>query len=51
MLFKDLLLIEPLLRALETEGTLPPIQEQAIPVSSAAIFGCAQTTVKLPLLP
>src|SRR5436309_1831319 len=47
MSFKDLLLIDPLLRALEAEGyTKPtPIQEQAIPVVLAGrdILGCAQT--------
>ncbi|MDB5230823.1 MAG: box helicase [Chitinophagaceae bacterium] len=47
MTFKDLKLIEPLLRALESEGyTEPtPIQEQAIPVilQQKDLQGCAQT--------
>lgn len=47
MLFKDLLLIEPLLRALETEGyeRPTPIQEQAIPtvLQRRDLLGCAQT--------
>jgi len=47
MLFKELSLIEPLLRALETEGyeQPTPIQEQAIPVvlSKRDLLGCAQT--------
>ncbi|GAB4500451.1 MAG: hypothetical protein OHK0019_38950 [Saprospiraceae bacterium] len=47
MLFKDLLLIEPLLRALETEGyeRPTPIQEQAIPpvLQRCDLLGCAQT--------
>ncbi len=47
MLFKELELIEPILKALETEGyTNPtPIQEQAIPSALAGkdILGCAQT--------
>lgn len=47
MLFKELELIEPILKALETEGyTNPtPIQEQAIPAALAGkdILGCAQT--------
>ncbi len=47
MLFKDLNLIDPLLRALETEGyTQPtPIQEQAIPIvlQQRDLLGCAQT--------
>ena len=46
MLFKELELIEPILKALETEGyTNPtPIQEQAIPSALAGkdILGCAQ---------
>ena len=47
MLFKDLPLIEPILRALATEGyTHPtPIQEKAIPsiLQKRDLFGCAQT--------
>jgi ATP-dependent RNA helicase RhlE len=47
MLFKDLPLIEPILKALETEGyTQPtPIQEQAIPIvlQRRDLLGCAQT--------
>jgi len=47
VLFKDLKLIEPILKALETEGyTKPtPIQEQAIPLALAGndLLGCAQT--------
>lgn len=47
MLFKELELIEPILKALETEGyTNPtPIQEQAIPSALAGkdVLGCAQT--------
>ncbi|MCC6283424.1 MAG: DEAD/DEAH box helicase [Saprospiraceae bacterium] len=47
MLFKELSLIEPLLRALETEGyeQPTPIQEQAIPIVLARqdLLGCAQT--------
>ena len=47
MLFKDLNLIEPILRALNTEGysTPTPIQEQSIPVALAGrdLLGCAQT--------
>lgn len=47
MLFKDLLLIEPLLRALETKGyeRPTPIQEQAIPpvLQRRDLLGCAQT--------
>ncbi len=47
MLFKDLSLIEPLLRALETEGyeSPTPIQEQAIPpvLEGRDLLGCAQT--------
>ena len=47
MLFKDLNLIEPILRSLETEGyTIPtPIQEKAIPIALAGkdLLGCAQT--------
>lgn len=47
MLFKDLNLIEPILRALQTEGytTPTPIQEQAIPIvlQKTDLLGCAQT--------
>ncbi len=47
MLFKDLQIIEPILRALQEEGyTKPtPIQEKAIPfiLSSRDLLGCAQT--------
>ena len=47
MLFKDLNLIEPILRALNTEGysTPTPIQEKSIPVALAGrdLLGCAQT--------
>ena len=47
MLFKDLQLIEPILKALETEGySAPtPIQEKAIPVvlTGKDLLGCAQT--------
>ena len=47
MLFQDLKLIEPILRALKTEGyTNPtPIQEQAIPIilQNKDLLGCAQT--------
>ncbi|MCK9423422.1 MAG: DEAD/DEAH box helicase [Bacteroidales bacterium] len=47
MSFKDLLLIEPLLLALKTEGySIPtPIQEKAIPVvlQRKDLLGCAQT--------
>ncbi len=47
MLFKDLNLIDPLLRALDVEGyTQPtPIQEQAIPIvlQQKDLLGCAQT--------
>lgn len=47
MLFTDLKLIEPILRALNEEGyTQPtPIQEQAIPfiLNSRDLLGCAQT--------
>lgn len=47
MLFKNLNLIEPILKALKTEGyTNPtPIQEQAIPVvlEGKDLLGCAQT--------
>jgi ATP-dependent RNA helicase RhlE len=47
MLFQDLNLIEPILRALKTEGytTPTPIQEQAIPIllRRRDLLGCAQT--------
>jgi len=47
LLFKDLNLIEPILRALNTEGysTPTPIQDQSIPVALAGrdLLGCAQT--------
>ena len=47
MLFKQLQLIEPILKALETEGyTIPtPIQQQAIPLALEGkdLLGCAQT--------
>jgi len=47
MLFQDLKLIEPILRALKTEGyTNPtPIQEQSIPIilQNKDLLGCAQT--------
>jgi len=47
MLFKELSLIEPLLRALETEGyeQPTPIQEEAIPIvlGRRDLLGCAQT--------
>ena len=47
MSFKNLNLIEPILKALETEGyTIPtPIQEQGIPVvlEGKDLLGCAQT--------
>ena len=47
MLFKDLNLIEPILRSLETEGytTPTPIQEKAIPIalSGKDLLGAAQT--------
>ena len=47
MLFKDLNLIEPILKSLNTEGytTPTPIQEQAIPIALAGkdLLGCAQT--------
>lgn len=47
MSFKDLLLAEPLLRALATEGYEhpTPIQEQAIPIvlQGRDLLGCAQT--------
>ena len=47
MLFKELNLIEPILKALETEGytTPTPIQEQSIPIvlSGRDLLGCAQT--------
>jgi len=47
MSFQDLNLIEPILRALKTEGytTPTPIQEQAIPIllQHRDLLGCAQT--------
>ncbi len=47
MLFKELQLIEPILKALETEGytTPTPIQQQAIPLALEGkdVLGCAQT--------
>lgn len=47
MLFKELQLIEPILRALETEGynSPTPIQEQSIPIvlGGRDLLGCAQT--------
>ncbi|WP_214071474.1 DEAD/DEAH box helicase [Mucilaginibacter sp. dw_454] len=47
MLFQDLNLIDPILRALKTEGytTPTPIQEQAIPIvlQRRDLLGCAQT--------
>jgi ATP-dependent RNA helicase RhlE len=47
LLFKDLKIIEPILRALNEEGYLAPtpIQEQAIPLilEGKDILGCAQT--------
>lgn len=47
MLFKDLHLIEPILKALQTEGytTPTPIQEQSIPIvlQKRDLLGCAQT--------
>ena len=47
MSFEDLKLIEPILRALKTEGytTPTPIQEQAIPIilQNRDLLGCAQT--------
>lgn len=47
MTFKELNLIEPILKALDTEGysTPTPIQQQAIPVilQKKDILGCAQT--------
>src|ERR1700750_2769731 len=47
MTFNDLKLIEPILRALKTEGyvTPTPIQQQAIPfvLQSRDLLGCAQT--------
>jgi ATP-dependent RNA helicase RhlE len=47
MLFQELNLIEPILRALKTEGytTPTPIQEQAIPIilQNKDLLGCAQT--------
>src|SRR3984957_8031990 len=47
MSFENLKLIEPILRALKTEGytTPTPIQEQAIPIllKQRDLLGCAQT--------
>ncbi|MBM3402512.1 MAG: DEAD/DEAH box helicase, partial [Bacteroidetes bacterium] len=47
MLFEELNIIEPILKALKTEGyTAPtPIQEQAIPIilERKDLLGCAQT--------
>ncbi|MBK7939801.1 MAG: DEAD/DEAH box helicase [Lewinellaceae bacterium] len=47
MLFKEMPLIEPLLKALETEGYVnpTPIQEQSIPIilERRDLLGCAQT--------
>ena len=47
MLFQDLKIIEPILRALKTEGytTPTPIQAQAIPIllQQKDLLGCAQT--------
>src|SRR5689334_97695 len=47
MLFKDLRLIEPVLKALHEEGyTMPtPVQEQSIPavLQRSDVLGCAQT--------
>src|ERR1700759_4298140 len=47
MLFQDLNLIDPILRALKTEGytTPTPIQQQAIPIvlQRRDLLGCAQT--------
>ncbi len=47
MLFKELNLIEPILKALQTEGytTPTPIQEQSIPIilQQKDLLGCAQT--------
>jgi ATP-dependent RNA helicase RhlE len=47
MTFENLILIEPILRALKTEGytTPTPIQEQAIPIilKHRDLLGCAQT--------
>src|SRR3954465_13779930 len=47
MLFQELNIIEPILRALKTEGytTPTPIQQQAIPtlLQRRDLFGCAQT--------
>jgi ATP-dependent RNA helicase RhlE len=47
MLFQDLNLIEPILKALKTEGytTPTPIQEQSIPIilQHKDLLGCAQT--------
>lgn len=47
LLFKELNLVEPILKALETEGytTPTPIQEQSIPIvlQGRDLLGCAQT--------
>src|SRR5215217_5676369 len=47
MTFNDLKLIEPILKALKTEGytTPTPIQQQAIPIvlQKRDLLGCAQT--------
>jgi len=47
MSFENLKLIEPILKALKTEGytTPTPIQEQAIPIilQGRDLLGCAQT--------
>jgi ATP-dependent RNA helicase RhlE len=47
LLFKELNLVEPILKALDTEGytTPTPIQEQAIPIvlQGRDLLGCAQT--------
>src|SRR5260370_18178139 len=47
MSFENLKIIEPILRALKTEGytTPTPIQEQAIPIvlQHTDLLGCAQT--------
>jgi ATP-dependent RNA helicase RhlE len=47
LLFEQLNLIEPILKALNTEGytTPTPIQEQSIPIvlSRRDLLGCAQT--------
>ncbi len=47
MKFSDLNLIDPILKALESEGytTPTPIQEKSIPIilTGKDLFGCAQT--------